>query len=75
MVDSGRQIRKVGGRVGAEIRTDVHVSVQLGTLIVVMKGVVVSGKGRLGKAIRLHCALETIETQLGAPHKNQGYKP
>jgi hypothetical protein len=29
-VDSGRQIRKVGGRVGAEMRTHVHVSVRLG---------------------------------------------
>ena len=67
-IDSGRPIRKVGGRVGMEMRTHVLATVGLGVWIVVRE-VVVAVKSILGNAIRQHCALETVVTQLGAPHK------
>jgi hypothetical protein len=52
MVDSGRQIRKVGGQVGAEMRTHIRVSVRFGAQIVAREGVVAARKSILGKGIR-----------------------
>jgi hypothetical protein len=63
-MDSGRQIQMwVWVQVRKDMRTHIRMRVQLGVLICVrdeVVGLVVAGKGIVGKKERQNCTLETV---------------